>query len=775
MAYEMDVLWARYISTDARTNWLDPEYVPTEEAGTYHANLTTAPTRSQISDTMLDLLCAVAGVAVPVDSNLTTQMKRDLVVACETALKRKGTRIELKNVAASMTGGVADSWTPGTYQFSVIVPDGVPSPGYGDWVPPAATVASFRPWLFATARRILGKMFPAWSLMGLGYSQFRAGFSAAGEPVLVSGARLNLLANEHFSSWAVGTPTTWFVTGTGTLNQNTTDGSINQEFTANCAEVDLTGAAAGTYRQFQQGTSEFNNQKTHVFEFDYKYTNSQNASVITVQILDGEGRYWDPDEETWHASAFTFAVPPSSTRTRYSTEIVPVTTSSLSTSSTDFQGTNGFIVRIKVQSDGTATTQTSYKLYRVAFYEKNSRTQDLAAQGERTFWAPLQDVMTEFTDSTSGSDTLVYPVNADRSGVLESTSGLSVNPYHPAISSRGLRVHRTATNLVKGSNIFGGDWTANNVTSDASASPRVNAPSTGGRSLTATGASPRLFQSSLVANPSSRTYIAGVWLKKSSGTSSDVTLSLRSNTGKEQTFTLGSDWKLCAMSAQAFGGGDTNPLEFRIALGSTDQVLLAYSSYCYEVTGNTDILYPPVCQTGSGTSGVVADTSLANTTVTTLLGKYKCSVVRGSLYLTIVPTYGTLSTVPNGVIFDVAEGAAQNRVVLRVTSGALELRRWDDSGTNHAASLSLVYTSDPTTSQATWRRDEALVIRASWDERQTSLSAGNGNAVHTISGGWAPNNDSLTAIAVGNDYNGANPWDGMITGLEVVQLGAITT
>ncbi len=60
-----------------------------------------------------------------------------------------------------------------------------------------------RPWPLGAVREITDHIFPAWAALGIGPSQFRAGFSAAGEPSLTSGATFSLFQNEHFSTWRV--------------------------------------------------------------------------------------------------------------------------------------------------------------------------------------------------------------------------------------------------------------------------------------------------------------------------------------------------------------------------------------------------------------------------------------------------------------------------------------------------------------------------------------------------------------------------------------------
>jgi len=146
--------------------------------------------------------------------------------------------------------------------------------------------------------------------------------------------------------------------------------------------------------------------------------------------------------------------------------------------------------------------------------------------------------------------------------------------------------------------------------------------------------------------------------------------------------------------------------------------------------------------------------------------------VRGSLSLTIVPTFDASSQPTGQVIFDLAQGAAQNRVVVRINSGALELRRWDNSGNQWIASLTLSRSPSPPAGSVTWARNTAITIRGIWDENSTMLSAGNGNASGTKPGSWAPSDTSVAFLTQGNDYAGANQFDGAVTAVEIDQLGA---
>ncbi len=163
--------------------------------------------------------------------------------------------------------------------------------------------AAERPWIFSATRNVVRRVFPTWSSLGVGYSQFRAGFSAGGEPVLATDARVGALLNEHFTGWdsaTVPTSGTWTVSGLGTINKVTENASpvpqVNEEFTSYAAQIDLSSAAAGVGSYVSQ-TATVNNQIPHRVEVDYGYTNAQLVDAMALRITDAsndQAYYWPP-------------------------------------------------------------------------------------------------------------------------------------------------------------------------------------------------------------------------------------------------------------------------------------------------------------------------------------------------------------------------------------------------------------------------------------------------------------------------------------------------
>lgn len=774
LANELDVLSSTFISESARANLLDPTAAIVSAPAPYFASQTAAPTTAAAgAPTLLDLLCVIAGVPFPIDTNLTVAQKQAIVVAAQEAFKRKTVRPYLQSLATKITDGVGISWGVPPNCSSIIIGDGEPSPGYGSWVQANSALAEVtRPWTLGAARSVGGRIFPAWGELGIGVSQFRAGYSSAGEMVMPVGARINNLANEHYSSWTLGVADSWTAVGTVAPTQDSAASSLNWEFTTSCAKLDMSAATIGQIGGYSQ-TSLVNNRATHRLQIDYAYTNAQNVGTMRLRITDVTNtQYYNPDTSTWGTAVYDVVVPPSSTRGRYVCDVVMQRASS--TAST--LGTASVNVQWAVTCDGTATTQVVYRVYRVGLYEKYDLDTELGF-GERTLWLPLIDAPGWSTTSrAAGGNVVLEPANAARTA-YKSIAATSVTfPYRAALSRRGFLATSTWTNLIKGSNSFGGgDWTSSNSTNSGTViSPLVGETVASAPQLNATGIGAYWSQGSLGV-PTNKSYVAGVWVKKVStdGNFTDVTLSLISNSTKATTHTLtqAQGWQLLPIVG-TFGGGDVNQLEFRIAWGaasSNGQISVA-SAYCYDVTGKTGVLYPPVCQSAIGATGIVKPTSCSVVTDTPglnvlhpLTKRPLGSVTLGSFGGVLVPTFDATSQ-PDGVIFDVAQGAAaQNRIVLRVASGALEIRRWDATGNQWVASLTLTSSATPTAGQSTWLRDQALTVRATWDSNATQISAGNGNALGTKPGSWAPSDNSLSSMTIGNDYAGISQFDGIIT------------
>ena len=787
MGLPLDILYQRFIKPASRANLLDPTYTPTDVADANFATATSAPTAALSKDTMLDVLAFIALGQYPLDTNMSVAQKQELVQVGWTALKRKGTRQQILNLASKMTDGVCVGWTTPPFNFSIIVPDGEPSPGYGSWVQPlSANSETSRPWILSAVRNTLTKgMFPDWSNLGVGYSQFRWGYSSWGETYFPVGARINIFAHEHFDAWAAGLPTGWTQVGTGAITQSTSDPSINWEFTGGAAVLDLTGLSNGTVAGLSQTTVAVNNQIAHRFQLDYKYTNSQGVGVLCVQITDanddGNTYYWNPDTATWSTTAYNIVVNPSESRGRYACDVVMQAAST--TAGT--RGTKSVTATVFAKSDGTATTQTTYTIYRVGLYEKFDLDIELEALGERTLWLPLVDSPGWSTCTRTGTTNLIEFANAERTEYKYVAAGKGSFPYHPAISGRGYQSHFTWTNSLKGSNDFGADWTLTNATiaTGAEISPLVGETVPSAPTLTATNTGASISQSSL-GTPTNRNYVGGIWVKKLSSDSNftDVTISMISTSTKFQTFTVtqAEGWKLLPFNF-AFGAGDVASVSFRVSWGaasSNGQIAVA-NAYCNQLNqAFAGVLYPPVIQTpvgstaSSSASKCIAITETTDTNVLhPLFQRPMVSVVRGGLGITVVSMFDARS-VPDGVIFDVAQGASQNRVVLQVASGILELRRYDDAGNTWVAQLTLTRNPSPAAGQVTWQRDTAIVIRALWDENSTTLSAGNGNASGTKPGSWGPLDTSVAKLRIGNSLSGSPSFNGITSLGEVIQLGA---
>lgn len=787
MGNEFDIISQRFLTSSARANLLDPTYTPTDVPDNYRATATAAPLTAVSKDSMLDMLLYLALGIYPADTNLTVAQKQALTVLGPGAIDHKGNRQYLLALAAAIGDGVAVGWTVPPFNFSIILPDGAPAPGYGSWVQSSSSLAETnRPWILSGIRNMLASTTPSFVNLGVGYSQFRAGYSSAGETVFPSGVRTSILNHEHFDAWAAGVPTSWTKTGTATLTQSTTASAINWEYTGSAAVLDLTSAAAGASVGLSQSTSLVNNQLTHRLQLDYSYTNTQTVGVLAVQVTDsnsdGNTYYWNVATGSWTTTVTSNIVPPSTSRARYAFDVVPQAASSSALTA----GTSSLTVAVSAKSDGTATTATTYTIYRVGLYEKFSLAVEQAASGERTAWYPLVDAPCWTSASrTSSTAVLVELANAARTAykLVSSSTGVAFS-YHPAISGRGYQSNSAWTNLLKGSNDFGADWTLTNATRTASAviSPIVAETSASAVRLNSTATGAKIVQGSL-GTPTSKSYVGGVWVKKVStdGNFNDVTLSLVSTSTKSTAYTLkqSQGWQLLPITA-TFGGGDVAALQFQVAWGAASangQIAVA-SAYLYDVTGKAGVLYPPIIRTPIGATATLnattcqAVTQATNTNVLhPLLQRALHSVVRGALALTIVPMFDA-SSQPSQVVFDIAQGAAQNRVTVRVNAGALELRRWDNAGNQWVSSLTLSSSPSPGAGVVTWLRDTALSIRCLWDENSTMISAGNGNASGTKPGSWAPSDASVAKLFIGSDTSGANQFDGVVRAVECIQLGA---
>jgi len=797
----IDILKLRFCSTSARVALLDPMTTTSEVATDTMATPIAAPKKATTTDTMLDLLCYIAGVPTPIDTNLTVAQKQSLVIAGWTMLARKGTRTQVLRLASIFGGDVAAGWTTPPWSFASILPDGCPSPGWGSWVPltpPAIT----RPWVFSSLRNHLTKrLFPSWVGLGVGYSVFRAGYSATGEVVAAATARINLLSGEHFDTWAgsPSAPTGWTYTPSGAahLSALSSDAYLNSEFTAYVAKINLAAVAAGLSDQLSQVVV-VNNQVTYRFELDYLYAGT--VSNLLVQIVDTTSldstlhRYWNPTTETWGTAVYSISIPASTTRDRYSCDVTPQASSTTDAT----PGTGQITVKIITQSDGTTASQIAYKLYRVGFYEKFSPTIEIDAGGERTLWLLLEDGLGPCTFTRAAGPDIIEPASADRSSYKRFYDAGWISsppefPYHGALSARGYRSCSSGwTNLLAGSNDFNGagsDWTLVNAAATASS---VVSPIVGETSATATsleggggGTAPSIYQPDLIADPNAKSYLAGVWVKKitTDADFQEVTLTLEAIggvTSKTVTYTMttAGGWQLLVISAVSFVAGDSGcPLRFTVGWGDdhpagTSGIIAVASAYVYDVTGKTDVLYPPVIQTAIGSTDAAEATTciavVSGANLHSLTQRPLTTLANGLLNLTVVPTFSANSQ-PDQTIFDFGQNTTTNRFVLRIVSGVLQVTIFDSSTGTHTASITLTEKSDPATGECTWLRDTAIAIHCRWSSTTgLDVTAGNGNANQVSSLPWTVSDASLAGIGIGNTVAGAGQFDGLITGVEVI-------
>lgn len=787
--------------------------------------------------------------------------------------------------------------------------------------------AAQRPWLFEATRNIVRRVFPSWATLGVGYSQFRAGFSAVGEPVLATDSRIGALLNEHFSGWdsaTVPTSGTWTISGSGTINKVTENASpvpqVNEEFTSYAAQIDLSSATAGVGSYATQ-TAVVNNQIPHRLEVDYGYTNAQSVDVMTVRVSDASNDqtyYWpgtaalqvgtisivegsrkvtgtstafdttglwagmplttrsgkkyliesvesatsltlrdEPLEDEnavtfsvqcWTTTATNIALPvgtAATTRMRCAIDVYPQRASQTAA----LRGTSSITLRIGAVSDGTATTTVKYTLYRAQLYPKHDHVTELEASGIRTTWLPLRDSLGWSALTVSASGALIENAEADRSSVKSFAGTLPLFEYHPAIGRRGYRNTATWTNIITTSIPTSGTWTASacTITNGATSLPTVG--DTAGASVYTVSVA-KTASTALVTGTStaSKSIIAGAWCKRISADPGNqagtITITSGSATATGSGFSsswVGSEIRTAAgytYVVAAVGGATTLTLselairtETAVQFAVADAVIFVTNAavsaglyhsfwlnqsegwkllpcpktdfdatvsnmvvavrfpadpvsaqfslahvYAYDVSGKTDVLYPPHVTTSGGTANVgarylKATTDNVGTDVKDEMTKAViASVSRGSMDLTVVPTYGATSQ-PNATLIDICESATVNRLHLHVVSGVLTLTRYNAAGSSAAISLTLTGKSDPSAGQLTWRRDEAIRIRARWDDDgNTSLSAGGGNASGATVA--APFTDTaVDTFNIGATAAGASYFDGIITDLEIAEVG----
>lgn len=787
---EFDGLMARFGTAEARATLLDPSAIDPNTANDYVASQTEAPALARSRDTILDVLAFISLATYPLDTNLSTERKKALIAIGAELLQRKGVGLAMRRYLATLTtSGAAYAGSTVPFQFAGALPDGEPTPGWGTWVQAAPAVN--RPWILAAAQQYLDDILaPSWCLTGIGYSQFRLGYSALGEPIFPVGATMNLLAGEHFGSWALGVPVGWTQTGLGTLTQNSTDTSINVEFTDYCLDLDQSAAAAGVVAGVYQNSIAVDNQRTYRVEVDYAYRQgaAPYVSKLSLELFDvTNSTYYDGS--AWTTTPSVIALAPtttSTTRTRYGFEVA------LSGASDTTAGTRFVKLTISTTSDGTASSQLVYRVWRVGLYQQFDYTDEVAAGGERTLSLPLIDAvgMSSFGRLAVGG-TMLEPANGARTSYKEvdtSVGSIPTFPYAAALTGRGQLFSTEWVNVVKGSCDFGADWTLSNYTRAANdATPPVIGAGTTCVTLLESGATPTASQAVVGATTAADRYVAGLLIEKvtadaSTGGSSVVELTLLEGAGvvMQRRFTLGSadGWQLLPLPAcDALAGGAALTFRLRTITTSGAAKFAVFGSYCYKATTRSTVLYPPIVKTAVGaTSSVGAsycEAIASSNILDPLMLQPMLTLARGGLNLTAVPTLGA-GGVPDCYLFDVGESAVKNRLSLRIASGVLQARLVEDGGSAHVASLTLSALDTAPAGSVTWQRDRPIDIRLRWDTSAgLRLSAGSSYATTSSGVPWTTSDAALDPITFAMDRQtlGAN-FDGILCGVELVKCGA---
>ena len=797
MSLDWDILNAEFISATARANLLDPTVTPSRDASAILATSTEAPTDAATTATVLDLMLAAVGAEYPVSSNLTVEEKQALVYAMAAALQRKGTRISTGDVASKVAGSAVHAATSSLFHGSVVIPDGYPSPGWGDWVPAGTSDPSQkRPWLFETIRALLKRIYPACSEFGVGYSQFRAGYSGAGEPVFTSGAQLSLTTNGNFATWTGGAgtnPDSWLPSSytAGACDKLTSQTGTNWEFTDYCAQLNLTGVAAGSGRELIQTITIRDAEIEHSIEVDYEYSNAQDASVLQLAVSapGDNGTFYLNQDGEWDSNQINIPVvllAPGDGRQKFRiTFTLPVVGTVItsaefpSTKVTVHPGSNRITLSLRVISDATPTTQDTFQIYAIQVYELWSKDRQLDAQGERTLWAPfIGGAQGKVTTTASGSGTLFIALNADRSRLQELPSS-SVMAYHPALSGFGVASIDPFgwTNRVDDSFSLAA-WTLNSCTASTNAevSPIYReelAGTTTATRFTATATNPSVQFVSSSAGGSAVRWMAGVWVKKLSPDTdfTDVTLSFFGVSKSSTTYTVrqADGWRLLSIPALS----DTNATQtFRIAWGAafaSGQVAI-WGPHVYELGVATfTAQYPPCIALRSGTGADASVSNVVNVMQTSTTGtdvydpqmKFRMvSVTRGAIYFRVVPTFTPITSL-DGVLFMAGASDTTNKIQVDIVGTSLFVRHYDGSA-NYSASVSIVG----------WQRDTAYEVRATWNAATgISLTAGGVSASASPPGGFAPSEASVNRIRIGCNYAGAAQYNCLIADLEITQIG----
>ncbi len=259
---------------------------------------------------------------------------------------------------------------------------------------------------------------------------------------------------------------------------------------------------------------------------------------------------------------------------------------------------------------------------------------------------------------------------------------------------------------------------------------------------------------------------------------SDIKLSLVGDETLQESFVLpnSASWQLLACPAHTFTSANVNPVSLRVGWTpySTSAAIAVYAPYVYRVTGRPGVLYPPVEPSNTGALGSACAYAITNTSLTDILHPLRkhqlITLARGLVKMTLVPMFDGPSQT-DCTILDASAAAGNNAIRLLVASGVIYARHIDNTPTTNNASLTLVKTDDPTASQVTWKRDTAIDVIMRWDSTSISLSVGGSHAATTFSAHNAVDTN-VTRISIGSSRTGASCFDGAISDIEVLQIGA---
>jgi hypothetical protein len=234
------------------------------------------------------------------EGNLTVAQRRAVATIAGRLWRWKGTKSAaqayLSNVvnrAAAIYVGIESGGPP--HEYAAVIPD---------FYDRESTAADTPSWPIVD--NFFDRFNPSHCRRGIGYSQFRADHSRAGEPVFSTTAfpgssdTLNLIDNENFAERTGANWDVWgeVTGGGGTLAANVAEPEINGEFTDNCVQADTGGASQSAYVHQTIATT-----LATTYLVDVVYENPSWLDAPRVVLYDGTAsKYWDFTEEEWTAS-----------------------------------------------------------------------------------------------------------------------------------------------------------------------------------------------------------------------------------------------------------------------------------------------------------------------------------------------------------------------------------------------------------------------------------------------------------------------------------------